>query len=92
MSTSTLSTALLDPGTRPRVVDALLVLADAEISTKKGISGTMLKTAFAGAAALAERLDASGDIELAASDTAAHYVLMTDPDFAIAQLRDFTAR
>ncbi len=50
------------------------------------------KTAFAGAAALAERLDAAGDIELAASDTAAHYVLMTDPDFAIAQLRDFTAR
>ena len=50
------------------------------------------KTAFAGAAALAERLDAAGDIELAASDTAAHYVLMTDPDFAIAQLRDFIAR
>ncbi|ANS78730.1 hypothetical protein SGUI_1334 [Serinicoccus hydrothermalis] len=49
MSRSTLSTALLDPATRPRVVDALLVLADAEISTKKGISGTMLKTAFAGA-------------------------------------------
>ncbi|WP_151524960.1 DUF6918 family protein [Serinicoccus kebangsaanensis] len=46
---STLSTALLEPSTRPRVVDALLVLADAEISTKKGISGTMLKTAFSGA-------------------------------------------
>ena len=50
------------------------------------------KTAFAGAAALAARLDAAGDIELAASDTAAHYVLMTDPDFAIAQLQDFIAR
>lgn len=48
-SMSTLSTAVLDPATRPRVVDALLVLADAEVSTKKGISGTMLKTAFAGA-------------------------------------------
>ena len=46
---NTLSDAVLDPATRPRVVDALLVLADAEVSTKKGISGTMLKTAFAGA-------------------------------------------
>lgn len=47
--TDTLSTALLDPATRPQVVEALLRLADAEVAGKKGISGTMLKTAYAGA-------------------------------------------
>ncbi len=47
--THTLSTALLDPSNRPQVVDALLRLADTEVSGKKGISGTMLKTAYAGA-------------------------------------------
>ncbi len=31
------------------MVDALLRLADAEVATKKGISGTMLKTAYSGA-------------------------------------------
>lgn len=44
-----LSTALLDPGTRPQVVDTLVQLAESEVSGKKGISGTMMKTAFAGA-------------------------------------------
>lgn len=47
--TDTLSTALLAPATRPQVVDALLRLADAEVASKKGLSGTMLKTAYAGA-------------------------------------------
>lgn len=46
---STLSTALLAPQTRPQVTEALLRLADSEVATKKGISGTMLKTAYAGA-------------------------------------------
>lgn len=47
--TNTLSTALLAPAHRPQVVDALLRLADTEVAGKKGISGTMLKTAYAGA-------------------------------------------
>ena len=47
--TDTLSTALLAPANRPQVVDALLRLADAEVAGKKGLSGTMLKTAYAGA-------------------------------------------
>jgi hypothetical protein len=47
--THTLSTALLDPAVRPQVVDALLRLADAEVAAKKGLTGTMLKTAYAGA-------------------------------------------
>lgn len=44
-----LSTALLDPATRPQVVDALVQLAESEVSGKKGMSGTMLRTAFSGA-------------------------------------------
>lgn len=44
-----LRTALLDPATRPQVIDTLVQLAESEVATKKGISGTMLKTAFAGA-------------------------------------------
>lgn len=44
----TLSTSLLDPAVRPQVVDALVQLAETEVSAKKGISGTMLKTALAG--------------------------------------------
>ncbi len=47
--THTLSTALLAPANRPQVVDALLRLADAEVGGKKGLTGTMLKTAYAGA-------------------------------------------
>ena len=47
--TDTLSTALLAPTHRPQVVDALLRLADTEVAGKKGIGGTMLKTAYAGA-------------------------------------------
>ncbi len=47
--TDTLSTALLAPATRPQVVDALLRLADSEVAAKKGIGGTVLRTAFAGA-------------------------------------------
>lgn len=43
----TLSTALLDPATRPQVVDTLVQLAESEIAGKKGIGGTMMKTAFA---------------------------------------------
>ncbi|QFG67750.1 DUF6918 family protein [Ornithinimicrobium pratense] len=46
---TTLSTSLLDPTVRPQVVDALVQLAETEVSGKKGISGTMLKTALAGA-------------------------------------------
>lgn len=46
---TTLSTALLDPATRPQVVDALVLLVETEVAGKKGISGTVLKTAFAGA-------------------------------------------
>lgn len=47
--TDTLSTALLDPAHRPQVVDALVRLADTEVAGRKGISGTMLRTAYAGA-------------------------------------------
>ena len=46
---TTLSTSLLDPTVRPQVVDALVQLAETEVSAKKGISGTMLKTALTGA-------------------------------------------
>lgn len=46
---NTLSTALLDPATRPQVVDALAQLAESEVATKKGLTGTMLKTALAAA-------------------------------------------
>lgn len=46
---STLSTALLAPETRPQVTEALLRLADSEVAGKKGISGTMLRTAYSGA-------------------------------------------
>jgi hypothetical protein len=49
MTDTTLSSALLAPSRRPQVVDALVRLADTEIAGKKGISGTMLKTAYAGA-------------------------------------------
>lgn len=45
---NTLSTSLLDPTVRPQVVDALVQLAETEVAGKKGISGTMLKTALAG--------------------------------------------
>lgn len=44
-----LSTSLLDPATRPQVVEALTQLADREVAAKKGIGGTMMKTALAGA-------------------------------------------
>lgn len=47
--TQTLSSALLAPGTRPQVVDALMTLAETEVAAKKGLGGTVLKTAFAGA-------------------------------------------
>lgn len=43
-----LSTALLDPATRPQVVDALVQLAESEVAAKKGVGGTMLRTAYAG--------------------------------------------
>lgn len=46
---NTLSTTLLDPTVRPEVVEALVRLAETEVAGKKGISGTMLKTALAGA-------------------------------------------
>ena len=49
------------------------------------------KTAHAGAAAHVERLRAAGDVELASSDTAPHYLLMTDPEFVTARLRAFLA-
>ena len=40
-----LRTALLDPATRPQVVDALVQLAESQVSAMRGISGTMTKTA-----------------------------------------------
>lgn len=46
---STLVETLLAPSTRPQVVAALAQLADAEIGAKKGVTGTMMKTAYAGA-------------------------------------------
>lgn len=46
---TTLAQTLLAPQTRPQVVQALLALGDSEISGKKGITGTMMKTAYAGA-------------------------------------------
>lgn len=47
--TDTLSSTLLAPATRPQVVEALVQLTEAEVAGKKGIGGTMLKTAFTGA-------------------------------------------
>ena len=47
------------------------------------------KTAHDGAKAYVERLRASGEIELASSASAPHYLLMTDPDFVIARVRAF---
>ena len=44
-----LSTALLDPANRPQVVDTLVQLAESQVSGMRGISGTMMKTAFAAA-------------------------------------------
>ena len=46
---NTLSAALLDPATRPQVVEALVQLAEGEVAAKKGLTGTMMKTALAGA-------------------------------------------
>lgn len=46
---NTLSTSVLDPTVRPQVVEALVRLAETEVAGKKGISGTMLRTALAGA-------------------------------------------
>lgn len=46
---NTLSTSLLDPTVRPQAVEALVQLAETEVASKKGITGTMLKTALAGA-------------------------------------------
>lgn len=47
--TTSLSATLLDPTTRPQVVDALVQLIETEVASKKGLSGTVLKTAFSGA-------------------------------------------
>lgn len=44
-----LSTALLDPANRPQVVDTLVQLAESQVSGMRGISGTMMKTAFSAA-------------------------------------------
>lgn len=44
-----LRTALLDPANRPQVVDTLVQLVDSQVSGMRGMSGTMMKTAFAGA-------------------------------------------
>ncbi|MFW2350170.1 alpha/beta fold hydrolase [Qipengyuania sp.] len=49
------------------------------------------KTAHDGAKAYVDRLRAAGEIELASSETAPHYLLMTDPDFFVAQVRAFLA-
>ena len=49
------------------------------------------KTAHEGAKAYVERLRAAGEIELASSDTAPHYLLMTDPDFVVAKFGAFLA-
>lgn len=49
------------------------------------------KTAHEGAKAHVERLHAAGKIELASSETAPHYLLMTDPDFFVAKFRAFLA-
>lgn len=47
------------------------------------------KTAFAGAEAYVARLQKSGDVTLAASENAPHYLLMTDPDFVSQELTAF---
>jgi hypothetical protein len=46
---TSLSSQLLDPATRPQVVDALVRLADTEVAAKKGVSGAVLKTAYGAA-------------------------------------------
>ena len=46
---TTLAQSLLEPEMRPQVVAALAQLADTEIGRTKGVSGAMLKTAYAGA-------------------------------------------
>lgn len=45
MSTS-LNDALLDPTTRDQAVDTLVGVIDAEVAGKKGLGGTVLKTAY----------------------------------------------
>lgn len=45
---TTLQETLLAADRRPRVVEALVQLADSEMAAKKGITGTMMKTAYQG--------------------------------------------
>ena len=47
--TQPLSATLLNESNRPRVVETLLVVVDEEVKSKKGISGGVLKAAYAAA-------------------------------------------
>ncbi|MFK5633306.1 MULTISPECIES: DUF6918 family protein [unclassified Ornithinimicrobium] len=51
---TSLSTRLLEPATRPQVVDALVQLADTEMAAKTGLSGAVLRTAYGAAKRLGE--------------------------------------
>ena len=77
--TNSLSSALLDPATRPQVVDALVRLAETEVAGKKGISGTVVKTAFAGAKKASE-----GSLRKAANSLLPGVARALDPHFAAA--------
>lgn len=76
---NTLSATLLDPATRPQVVDALVQLAETEVAGKKGISGTVVKTAFAGAKKASE-----GGLRKAANALLPGVARALDPHYAAA--------
>lgn len=84
--THTLSTALLDPATRPQVVDALVQLAETEVAGKKGISGTVVKTAFAGAKKASE-----GSLRKAANALLPGVARALDPHYEAAAGQPFGA-
>lgn len=75
--TDTLSAALLAPATRPRTVDALVQLLESEVAGKKGISGTVLKTAFAGAKKASE-----GTVRRSVDALLPGVLTVLDPHFA----------
>ncbi|MFC6421133.1 DUF6918 family protein [Ornithinimicrobium tianjinense] len=84
--TTSLSARLLDPTTRPQVVDALVQLIETEVASKKGISGTVLKTAFAGAKKASE-----GTVKRSVNALLPGVASALDPHWAAADGRAFGA-
>lgn len=83
---NTLSTSLLDPAVRPQVVDALVRLAETEVSGKGGVSGTMMRTAFAGA-----KKAPGGGVERAVSALLPGIARALDPHFEVKGQQPFGA-